>query len=511
MNEKSITGKIINGGMIILFFSLITSPLGYFVRMILSRSLSIEMYGLIYASLSFFSILTMFNDLGFGYALIYFIPKYFKDKEYSKIWNLYKYDQYIEVISSVFISFILIFSSEYLSLYFFKHPASINLTYLFCIYLISNGVVSSIQKLLIGLQEERYYSLIEFLRMFFTFLFSLLFFMFDVSNVFYFAFAFVFAYLILSIIYLIIVKRKFSYLKKDVVFDYKLLKNGFVYGFPTFLSSSLYIIINYAGIIFLTYYTNITNVGIYNVILPIATISLFIFEPVKKMIIPLISELDEDNKDMVASLINTTFRLVPFIGLYFSLFIFIFPEGIISMTFGYKWVKLSSNYLKLLSITYVFALLSIYLSAVLNGLGEVKKQLKISLFVALASMLGAAFGAKFYGISGVIINNLIVFLFSIILSYKVIKGMFNIKLPYKLYFKLFIITLLIVFLRYQVNFIPISISSIFLLGVIYTIIMTVVFFKFKIIGTSFYKTFGERILGKNIISKIKYYNLDRFI
>lgn len=507
MNENQPQSqKLLNSGITILFFGLLISPLGYLLRIVLSRSLSIEMYGLLYAVLSLFAVLAMFNDLGYGYALAYYIPKYFKKKEYAKCWNLYIYDQYIEFFTSLFISAILIFSSNYLSIHYFKHSDSKILIYLFCMYLIGNGIVSSIQKLLIGLQQEKIYSSIEFFRMFFTLSFSLFFFLFDINNIFYYATAFVVSYIFVAILFLIIVKLKFKYIITPVKWDKKLFLKSFKFGFPVFLSSSLYLLTNYTDVIFLTYFKDVFTVGIYSVILPIASISVFLFEPVKKMIIPFVSEQTETNKDKVVLLINNILRIVPFVGLYFGLFISLFSDGVISTTFGYKWVKLSSFYLKLMSISYIFSLQSIYLTTIVSGLGEIKQQLKISVFLTMLSLFTASMGAKYFGLSGVIASHFIIVILSLLLSFKIITKRYAITLPYKLYLNFLLIFLLSNGIYYSIGYVPISFLSILTIGVLYTILMIYIFFKLEIVNKQLIEIYKNKIFNLNVLKKFSWFN-----
>ncbi len=502
-HDNSLSHKLLNGGFIILFFSVVTSPLGYLIRMLLSRSLTIEMYGLLYAVLSFISIFTMFNDLGFGFALTYFVPKYFAKKDYAKCWNLYKYDQYLELATSLLISVVLILSSDMLATHFFKHPDSKTLIYLFTFYLVGNGIVSSVQKLLIGLQQEIYYSSIEFFRMLFTFLFTLLFFLFDVHNILFFAASFVSAYIFLTVFYTLLVRIKFGYIKSKLEWDSILINKSFRYGFPTFLSTSLFTIISYTDVLFLTYFRDISTVGVYNVVLPIASISIFLFDPIRKMIVPVISQFAENDAQKVGALISSTFRLIPFIGLYFGLFLLLFSEGIISMTFGYKWVHLASNYLRVMSITYIFSLLSIYLSSVISGLGKAKEQLIVSIFLAVLSLIGAMLGAKFFGLFGIVISNCIVFLSSTYLYYRIIKNhLTSITIPYKLYAKLILLSVCFIIVKVILGFVPISVLSIFISGIIYTAIMFVVFLRLEIIDANIIFLYKNNFLA-TIFKKLR--------
>jgi putative peptidoglycan lipid II flippase len=502
VKNQNLTNKILKSSFIIVLFTLFTSPLGYFVRMIFSRALSIEEYGLIYAVLSFFGMFTIVNDLGFGYAVSYFVPKLYRQKKFDLCWYLYKYDQIIETVTSIVISLALIAGNNWLSINFFKHQGSKDLVFLFSLYLIASGIVSSIQKLLVGLQKDKYYSSIELLRLGFTLIFSFLFFLFDIKDIRYYAFSFVFAYILVAIIFSILIRLKFNFLITPLKWRPNLFNKAFKYALPTFLTSSLYIFINHIDVLFLTYFQNVAVVGIYNIIFPIVSVSTLVLQPVGKMILPLVSELSEGKKDKLEILLNQLFKIAPFVGLYFGLFIFFFSKGLISMMFGFKWVKEAMIPLRVMSLAYILTLMNIYLTAVLNGLGEVRSRFKISLVLTFLSVILGAIGAKYWGILGVIFANSLVFLTSITLSYKVIKKSVEFKVPYKLYFKFFFIFVFVIILRTKMTYNPISIIEIFLIGILYTLFMVIVAIKLKVLDFKIFKTFlSDKKMKFNFLNK----------
>lgn len=475
-----LTKRVLKSGFVIVFFSLLTSPLGYLVRMIFSRSLSVTDYGLIYAVLSFFGIFTIVNDLGFGYATSYFIPKFFLKKKYDFCWYLYKYDQLIELGTSILFSIVFILMDDYLATYFFKEPAAKELIFLFSLYLIANGLISSIQHFLVGLQENIYYSAIEFLRLGFTLLFSLFFFIFDISNVRYYAISFIAAYFTVIFIYLILIRTKFSYLKTKLVWNQKLFNKAFKYALPTFFTSSLYVFINHIDVLFLTYFQNVEAVGIYNIAFPIVSISTILLQPIQKMILPLVSELSEGNKQKLEILMKQLFKLVPFIGIYFALFIFMFYKGIISMMFGYKWVSSAGIPLKVMSIAYSMSLLNIYLTSVVAGLGVVKERLKVAFILLLLSTITGILGAKYYGVVGVIMANSLVFMSSIYLMYRIVIKKIKVSIPYYFYIKLLFFSIVLLAVREQFVYNPIAVSHIIFWGILYSVIMLLIAIKVKV-------------------------------
>lgn len=484
---QSVTHRLLKGSSVIFFFTIITSPLGYLIRMIFSRSLSIEEYGLIYAMLSFFALLTMVNDLGFGHAVSYFVPKFINQGKFKLGWLLYRYDQIIEVVTSLCIAALLLLTSNFWVTLFFKHPSAYPLLWLFSIYLIGNAVISSIQKLLIGLQKESQYSSIEFIRLGFTFLFSGAFFLFDVTNILWYASAFVAGYVLVATVFLFYIQR-YKHESVPLVWKPKLIKKCFAYAVPTFFSTSLFILINYTDMIFLTAFQTIEQVGLYNIIFPIVSVATLLLEPMRKMLVPLVSELHEKKKfGEISVLVNQLMVFVPLASLYFSLFILMFPESVISLLFGYKWVAQATLFLQIMSVGYLPLILMTYLTAVVNGLGRIKERLRMTTVLAAVSVTLGSLGAYMYGIAGVIGANIVVYGLALLLLITILKKDVQIKMPLLPYLSMALLLLGGFAFRMISDFVPIRIFEIIATGVAYTVCFALFVIATKMIDIRFFR------------------------
>ena len=78
---EKLRSKLTKSSITVVLLALIGAPLGYGIRMILSRTLEPEMFGLMYAVIALFALLSEYNDLGFGYSVSYLIPKFLKKME----------------------------------------------------------------------------------------------------------------------------------------------------------------------------------------------------------------------------------------------------------------------------------------------------------------------------------------------------------------------------------------------------------------------------------------------
>lgn len=472
-NQETLTGKILKGSSIILFFSVLTSPLGYILRVLYSNNLSIEMYGLFYALLAFFGILTTYKDLGFGYSVIYLVPKFIKKHEYQQSWIVYRYNQFVEVGTSILFSVILIIFAPWLSNYYFKVPEAQNLIYIFCIYFIANSFLEALYKMFTGLQKEKYYSSIQFSRLFLALVFSLLFLAFDYSNIIYFAVAWALAHISCTIFYTFLLSRFNIFKKKRLVWNKKLFKEMLQFAIPTLITTSIYTFITFSDNFFLTLFKSVRDVGVYNIIIPLISIPYIFLSPINNLLLPLVSHLMEGEKEKTTQLLNEMLRIIPFIGFYFSLFILLFPSPIVQLIFGAKWVGLVEIPLQIMAFGTVLSLLSSFLTTIACGMGKVKERMKISFIIALFNIAISIVLISSYGVLGTAIASTTVYLLSIILFSMVIRKDISFKLPLKLYSSLIIFSICFYALVQLSGLVPHGFWQLMIMGILYSLLILI--------------------------------------
>jgi O-antigen/teichoic acid export membrane protein len=485
--QKSLTERILKGSLTVVVFASFVSPIGYLMKMIYARTLSIEMFGLFYAMLAFFLLLSSFSNLGFGYSLTYLAPKYLKGKNYKICWNLYKYSQISGVVASLLISLIVALSVNWLSKYYFKTPEAMSIIYVFLIFLVSGSLLNALEKFFIGLQQEKFYSTTQAVRIFFALTFSLFIWLIGKPNVINYALAWAIANICAVVLYTFFLNKKNGYLVNQCVWDKKLFKLMFKYAFPTILTTSVYTLITSTDMIFLTLLKDVREVGIYAIVLPLASISSVVLTPINTFFLPLISHLMEGEKEKVRQILQMSLKIIPFIGFYFALFITLFPEQPISILFGQKWVSLVKTPLIILSIGYIGAQISNFLATVVTGMGKVNERLKISILIALINVILTYFLVSRYSVLGVTIAGSVVFLISVILNARIIQKSIHFKFPIVFYFKLLAIGIVTYTAVFYFKLYPVGLLQYLLSGTIYTIIMGVLAY--------FLKLFDKRMLS----------------
>lgn len=471
MEAQSLKEKVIKGSTIVFFMALVGSLFAYLIRVLFSRTLSIENYGLFYAALGLFSMVSVYIDLGLGYATIYLLPKYIKSKNYAKAWNIFVHGLTISLIMSVTISILLVLIAPFLAKNYFRISGSENLIYIFCIYLVLVTILNGLSYIYISLQKEKYYSSINVSKWLLIFVFSALFFFFNFPNVLLYAIAWAAAHLVTVIIFTVLFYRKHSFLTENkIIWEKKILKTLWSFALPSFLESMIYSLVILTDTFFLTLFRGVREAGIYNVIYPIASISIMLLNPINNMILPLVSYLMEGEKDKLTYLMNKVLEIVPLAGLYFALFIVMFPSSVIVLVFGTKWSGLGEAPLMIISLGCIGLLLSIILGTILIGTGKIRERLKLLAFTGLFYVLFNAIFIWKFGIYGVVITNTLMGISLSIMFLKVLRKEILFKIPYQFYFKLSLFSFLLYILVRLTKINPHTWVEFIAAGVVYTVI-----------------------------------------
>lgn len=471
VNSQSLKEKIIKGSLTVLILSLLGSVFAYLVRILLSRSLSIEDYGLFYATFGLFSMVTVYTDLGFGYSVVYLLPKYIRSKKYSKAWNTFIYGQCISLIMSLIISLIAISFAPVLVKYYFKVAGSEVLIYIFCTYLITFTIINSLIQIYSGMQKEKYYASITVSRWLLTLIFSTPFFVLGFSNVVFYAVALVLGHLFTVIFFLYLLFRKHTFLTSNkIIWENKIFKQMSLFAIPALLEIFVYSLAVTTDTFFLTLVKGVREVGFYNVIYPLASIPIILFNPINALLLPLVSHLMEGEKDKMVYLINKILGIVPFVGLYFVLFIIIFPSSIISLMFGQKWLGPVEIPLTVLSVGSITILMSSLLGAITLGTGRVKEKLKVAAITTALSIVLNLFLIWHLGVLGAVISSTLVSFLLSILFIRILKRIVLFQIPYRLYMKLIFFSIAGYVFVHFLNINPQNWLELISIGIVYTII-----------------------------------------
>lgn len=474
---------------IALLFTLVAIPIGYFSRILLARSLSPEMYGLFYSILAFFTFLSAFNDFGLGYSVSYLTPKFIKEKKYSMAWLTYKYDQVVEVSTSIALMLIVFSLSGWLATNYFKATTAQPVLIGFSLFFIAQSIISAYHKFFIGLQKAKLYSFLEYAQQVLNLVGILVVLLLGISSAPRYAWVWSISAILTAVIGRVLLQRFNKYLISSFKWDVSLWKQMFEYAVPTLLNTSLGFIVRVADTFFLTLFSGLLTVGQYNVIIPIVGVTKIILSPLLVGILPAVSDV-ADQPQKLSSLVERILRVVALISTYFCLFIVLFPENLIQVMFGDNWTGQMELELRILAISFIVTMLSGYLGGIIDGLGLVKEKLRISVIIALLTLGGGVILIREYGLLGAVLNATIIYSFSLLANLYLIRTKVPFSFPLGFYLKLALFSVIIFVLVRNMALNPQGLIQILVSGVLYSLI----FLIFTLLQKEFKKDLKQMLL-----------------
>jgi len=139
--------KMLKGASVFVMGGYLTSGAGFFIRLLLARKLSIEEFGVYYATLSFLGLVGLLKNLGFNRALVKFIPEYLAENNRQAIAKAVWMNMGLSILTSgSVVVLVLVFLEEIAEHYFHYSGASKILPILLGYFLIANlnSVVASV-------------------------------------------------------------------------------------------------------------------------------------------------------------------------------------------------------------------------------------------------------------------------------------------------------------------------------------------------------------------------------
>jgi len=428
----------------------IAMPLGYVLRIIYAKKLPLEEFGLIYAIIGLFFLISIFNDLGFTETIKYYATKFYEKKNYSDFKGTFYFALIMQAGTALIISAIFYVISPWLATSYFKSDIALKTLRLFIPYFILYNIVSPFSNIIIA--THTYYSvrLTELIKSAGLIIFSLpLIFMTNFQNSNYIALTWGAIYFLILIIFLLKTNKKFREFKKvKINLSFKLFKKLLKYSKYVVLSSGAFFLLSRMDIFFLTKFTNLADVGIYSVCLSIGAISTLMIGPLTDILFPLTTKL-YTNKDKTK--INLIIKKVYELGLYFFipllLIIITYSRELLLVMFGEEFVR-GAVVLIILSASYFVTSLSTLNLNINSGMGRIKEKNKIIYTAAIINIALDLILIPKYGMIGAAVATLIGTIVMFIGSYLSITTVLKTKLNTRNLIKTLLLSLFLVLVIY---------------------------------------------------------------
>ncbi len=448
----SYTRKIVQGTVIISLLSVVIGLLGYSIRIMLARNLSVEGYGLFYAVMAFVSLFIAFKNIGMGSAIARYIPVFLAKKDLKSTKYAILSTFTIQVIFTGIIAILLIIFAPFFSTHFFHTTAATTVL----IFLVLSFFFSLFQDvfsyIFTGFQKSSLMSLPELFKNTFILLLLFVFFMFNKSATIA-ALAYCISAFTLPFIFSLVFMKLFpsfmkiksgfnplSSIKSFLNFDKSdvLIRKLRNFGFFMFFNTQGELIMGYTDVLVLTFFRTLGEVGLYNAAIPLITIIMFFPSSLTSILMPTVSEIwSRNQKQLLADEIKRVqkYALIAVIPLALSLFSF--SDVAIQIFFGSKYVA-ASLVLKVLSIGAIFNTLAVLNKEILNGIGKPWINSKIVFIALLFNLILCLIFVPHYGMIAAAISVSLGYVCILIMNSIQIRKYIKSRLPITMFCKIFL-------------------------------------------------------------------------
>ncbi|MEM0465183.1 MAG: flippase [Candidatus Pacearchaeota archaeon] len=385
-----------------------------------------ELYGLFSLAVSIITIIISITSLGLQGGLLRYISFYRGKKEIFKIRYLINFSIYVSLISSFIAMLFLIFSAEFISINIF-HDIRLTIflkwfSLTIPLSIFAGLFISTIQ----AYEEIKWYSAIRNIidngvKVFFLFL--LIYLGFKVNAI---ILSYIIGVFAMFIISFFVCKRKiveiFGKYNLSLIEKKKLRKEILVYSLPLILVGILLFLFTSTDSFIIGILRNVSDVGVYNTAIPIASLltivpSLFIY-----LFFPLITkEYAKNNLKFIEELGKQITKWIFLFNLPIFILIFLFPENIINIIWGSQYLP-AINSLRFLAVGLLFY--SVFQSSenLISMIGKSNIVLFNISICAIVNLILGIFFVKKYGISGAAFVTMIVYiLWSLIIILQIRK------------------------------------------------------------------------------------------
>ncbi len=410
---------------------------GYFVRLILARNITLEEIGLFYSVFTLITFVLLFVNIGTTPALIKFISQFKAEKNYGKLWYSIKFVTIIKLFLAVIASLLIYFSSNFLALYYFKDPAAQLVLQIFSIVLFCIVVVGLMGAIFQGFQSMMTLSLILFSEnlLFLLSTIVLIFYGFEKSALLP-SYGFLAGWGFTILLFLPFLFRYKKFLEKDIKINH-LSKKIMNFALASFLISLGNLIIGYLDTLILTFFRPLSEVGVYNVVLPTVIIIGFLSRSISQVFFPMVSELwTKGLKNKLIEGTNLLHKYSMLTVIPLSMTLFVFPEILLNFLFGAEYV-IGSMVMRILSVGIIFFTIGTVDQSILSGIGKPKVVTKILLLAALFNVVTNFIFIPYYGMLAASITTTLSYLLIFILTTLALKKHIQLNFKYLDWLKYF--------------------------------------------------------------------------
>jgi O-antigen/teichoic acid export membrane protein len=448
---------ITKSAILLVCLNVLSGGLGYLIRFLFARNLSVEEYGAFYAVYTIFFFFAPFRDLGLSEAGVFFINKYRVKNNLIRIKQILLTCIYSQLFVTIVLFLLLNFFRNFLILHYFKTGVSGIMFSIIGIIFVMDFFFPIISSFFMAYEKAVYYKLSDIVKSIIILVSAFLFFHSNfIQRGLIPAVAFLLGALCSFLIMAFIFCIKFYYiLKQKTKFEASVKKELFKYSLPILLSVGAIMLITYSDTILLTLLSSVRDVGLYNVAYPAAFMIMLFASPVTMLLFPRVSSLFHSKQSKSIKFIldfvysNFLIFLLPVVLMFF-----IYSDFIINIFFSSNYIGANIPF-KIFSIGAIFMFLWDLNAYVMIATGQAKSRMKL---IAVVGILNVVFGIIFislFGVIGASLSTILSFICMVALSSKHIFRKYKVSIDFVEQIKIIVCSLIflasIYLFRYVIN------------------------------------------------------------
>lgn len=294
-HDETLSEKFVKKGSWIFLFTLLTAPLGYLIRIILTGDLSVEEIGILYWVIWLLGLLQVYNDFWLTESLNYFLPKYIVTKDYARCKYLLVFSFWVQLCTSIFLALFLFFLADFLAVSHFKNPIAKEVIQVMSLFFVGSNLLQISTILFSVSQNTKLQKGLDFFRIFMTALGIFIISFASSGTILHYAWVWIIS-IFVTIFFAFSLSYKYYYLpyfknvKMEV--DHSLRRTFIKYSLGTFLTANIGTLLHQLDQQILQWLTTATEGGIYAMYLSLVGIPFIFLGPIILFLFPVISEIN---------------------------------------------------------------------------------------------------------------------------------------------------------------------------------------------------------------------------
>ncbi len=378
--------KALKGVIFTFLFTSLAAALGYVMRIVLARNLSVVEYGLFYAIFSFFGVVGYFRHWGMGEALVKHVTGFLVKNDEQRLANTVKTVLLFLLCTGVILLLLVIPLADWLAAHYFHVAGAGILLTLFAVAFFFKAPKELGRFILQGYQRMFGYASLQLLENVLLFLAVILLLQWNTTALTP-VLAYLFTFAVLTPLNLYISTKGKKIWTTRYHYDKKLFRKLWKYGFAIMIAGLASMVYLYTDILVLTYFRDLAEVGIYSVAVVTVMMLTYVFRPFESVLFPMISELwaRKRLKDLTRGLrLVHAFMFMAVLPVGFAFIAF--PDDVLGLIFGGEYAA-GAQVLQILVVAVFFLLIALLNLSVLNAIGKPEIGRNLGLYAAIANLV----------------------------------------------------------------------------------------------------------------------------